>query len=274
MPAHGRQCVIRCKRNGYAIPRLRVWHTSCKLVSLHGLHPGRAVWRSSCDRAGRNAMPTREEIKKDIVDELFWDGRVNAADILVEFKDGTVVLEGAVPNYRAKQAAEADARAIPGVHEIENRIQVRYPEKENVPGDVEIAGNIRSVLLWDPHLDANQMMVSVDNGEARLSGSVDAYWKKKRAEEIAFDVIGITAVHNELSVVPTHDIADQTIADDIMSALSRTGEVAPEAIRLGVSRGIVTLSGSVGTWGGFLRAQEVASVTPGVVDVVNRLNIQ
>ena len=35
---------------------------------------------------------SKEEIKKNIVDQLFWDARVDASSITVEFTDGTVKL--------------------------------------------------------------------------------------------------------------------------------------------------------------------------------------
>ena len=61
-------------------------------------------------------MPrTKEEVKQDIVEHLAWDARVNAAEVDVEVRDGTVTLRGTVPSHRARTAAVEDAERIRGV---------------------------------------------------------------------------------------------------------------------------------------------------------------
>ena len=41
--------------------------------------------------------PTDEDIKKDVVDELDWDSRIDASDIFVEVENGEVLLSGTAP---------------------------------------------------------------------------------------------------------------------------------------------------------------------------------
>ena len=40
------------------------------------------------------------------------------------FQDGTLVLQGQVPTYYLKQIAQTAVAAIPGVEQVDNRIQV------------------------------------------------------------------------------------------------------------------------------------------------------
>ena len=54
-----------------------------------------------------------EQIKKAVVDMLYWDSRVDASDIHVEVTDGEVTLRGTVPSYATKEAALFDAWKIP-----------------------------------------------------------------------------------------------------------------------------------------------------------------
>lgn len=39
-----------------------------------------------------------EEIKRDLVDELYWDYRVDASNVKAEVSDGKVRLTGTVPS--------------------------------------------------------------------------------------------------------------------------------------------------------------------------------
>jgi hyperosmotically inducible protein len=52
---------------------------------------------------------TEEQIKRDVVDQLYWDNRVDASDVTVEVSNGTVTLRGTVPTYFASTAALNDA---------------------------------------------------------------------------------------------------------------------------------------------------------------------
>lgn len=53
------------------------------------------------------------------------DPRVRGADIQLEMIGGTMILNGSVPNRTAIKAAEADARGVPGVLGVVNRLQVK-----------------------------------------------------------------------------------------------------------------------------------------------------
>lgn len=216
---------------------------------------------------------TKEETKKRIVNQLFWDSRVDASEITVDFADGRVVLSGIVPSYIVRRAAESDAYIVEGVNRVENKIQVRYPTAAPQPSDSEIRANILNILSWDASIDAGDISVEVDNGVATLLGSVDTYWKKQRAEEQAIDIGGVTRVVNELTVVPTKRLMDQAIADDIVAALDRNALIDTEAVDVKVENGVVTLSGTVPNWNALQGAEEAATFTSGVVDIINNLII-
>ena len=94
--------------------------------------------------------PTSDEIKKqEIVDQLVWNNSVDANDVRVEVINGMVTLEGTVPSYAAKMAAEREAYLVSGVTSVENLIEVELPAEVPPPGDVEIARNVESKLLWN-----------------------------------------------------------------------------------------------------------------------------
>lgn len=54
--------------------------------------------------------------------------------------------------------------------------------------------------LEDADFDPSDVTVSVENGEVRLSGSIDSRWAKRYAEDIAYQIRGVSDVYNELRV--------------------------------------------------------------------------
>src|SRR6056297_3105472 len=98
-------------------------------------------------------MPrVQEEIKQDVVDQLAWDERVNAAEVDVEVHDSTVRLKGEVPNYWSKTAAVDDARTVLGVARVEDQLMVRWPPVYT-PTDEELWENVERILRWNPNID-------------------------------------------------------------------------------------------------------------------------
>ena len=217
------------------------------------------------------ATRTNQEVKKDIVDQLYWDDRVDVSNIKVEVSDGEVVLTGTVPDFTAYQAAEDDAWAISGVRMVENDLTIKYPPGVKVPTDIEIKSNIESVLLWQPNIDSTDINITAENGWVILRGSVDAFWKKVRAEELALGLNGVLGVTDELAVVPTEKYTDKTIAEDIESAMERNFNIVVDLIDVEVENGKVTLTGSVTSLPAFRAAQNIAENTPGVLMVDNEL---
>jgi osmotically-inducible protein OsmY len=218
-------------------------------------------------------IPT-PRIKQNVEDQLYWDSRIDESNVTVEVTDRKVTLIGSVPTYTAKQAAETDAWVVPGVVSVKNQIAVKYPSAVSVPTDDEIGANIKNVFIWNPVIDETDINVNVTAGIVTLKGTVDSFWKKKRAEELALDMRGVLDVTNELSVVPTKGFVDESIAKDIISALERNVNVNVDNIDVEVKEGIVTLTGTVPNWYGFLAAHDAALYTPGVVDVENYLTVK
>lgn len=214
-----------------------------------------------------------EEIKKHIVDELYWDTRVDASKVLVKVENGRVTLTGTVPSYPARVRAGEDAYRIQDVAWVDNRIIVQHPPVAPVPGNTDIERSIENLLSADPDMDLTDIRVSVQNGNVILKGSVDEYWKKWEAERIARRARGVRDITNELTVVPTLGIADRAIADDVRAAIERNRNVNIEDIDIEVEDRVVRLSGSVPNREARQAVVEAAEFTTGVVDVIDNLTI-
>ncbi|HLV32564.1 MAG TPA: BON domain-containing protein [Chitinispirillaceae bacterium] len=216
---------------------------------------------------------SNEETKRRILEHLKWDNRIDETKIQVRIDDETVYLDGTAPTWMSKQAAQNDAMEIAGVKKVINNIKILYPDNLNTVDDTELRESLRNVFSWDQGLSTDNIVITVENGTAVLEGAVDAYWKKTRAEELAFDIGGIVTVNNLLTVVPTKDILDEMIAQDIVNALNRNFSINAETIDVKAANGRVVLSGIVLDWNTYKKVFEIAKNTTGVKEVVNDLII-
>jgi osmotically-inducible protein OsmY len=218
--------------------------------------------------------PSSEEIKKNVVDQLFWDSRVDASDILVEVSDGSVTLLGHVPSHVSRHAAEADAWTVPGVTWVDNQISVLYPASYSLPTDHQIKNYIQGVLAVNREVGGAGVDVEVRGGVATIQGTVDTYWKKTMIERMARDVVGVVDVESKLTIVPSGSIRDQAIAEGIAAAMERNTLIDSGNVDIKVTDGHVTLTGTVSHWRSMLAAEETAGCAAGVRKVDNLLTLR
>ncbi|MFP4348434.1 MAG: BON domain-containing protein [Thermodesulfobacteriota bacterium] len=214
-----------------------------------------------------------ERIKKDIVDELFWDGRIDASDITVRVDGGIVTLSGEVPAFEDISAARDAAWSILGVVDVIDNLVVNFPTPPGPPTDDELEEMANNTLEWNTLIDASKVKASAAGGLVTLEGTVDAHWKKSYAESLISGMQGIINVENRLAVAPTESFTDEAIADDLVSAMTRDVMVDQDKITVEVKDNTVTLTGSVPSWTMAMEAEKDASRTPGVVEVHNELGI-
>lgn len=111
--------------------------------------------------------------------------------------------------------------------------------------DQEIQADVLAELRWDSSVQANEIGVSVKDGVVTLSGEVDTYLKKWRAEEAAHRVNGVIAVANDITVRTIGDRTDSDIAAAAVNALKWNASVPADKIQVTVDKGWVTLKGDV-----------------------------
>lgn len=219
-------------------------------------------------------MRTEESIKKSVVDQLYWDDRVDASDVNIDVDESEVTLKGTVPDFTAKQAAVVDAWVVSGVTRVNNELSIKPSTSIEVPKDDDIEEWVDNSFFWDTNINSTNVDVDVDNGFVTLEGSVDAYWKKLRAENIASDTTGVLGVTNKITVVPTQSFIDKEIAEDIVNAIERRYDVSPDDIDVRVKNGTVTLNGTVPSWRAYSAIAVIAQNTAGVLEVENNIIIE
>jgi osmotically-inducible protein OsmY len=214
-----------------------------------------------------------EEIKKRIVDDLYWDSSIDASKVQVIVDKGKVTLSGTVSSYSARNRATDAAYRIGDVTWVENRLAVKYPPAVPVPTDDELQKMVLNYIAADPDMDRTDVRVSVKKGVVTLDGSVDEYWKRGEAERIVCRARGVCDIIDKLTVVPTQSISDKAIAAEVRAAIERNLHGATECMTIEVMNGVVTLSGSVPSWHSRSAAIYAAEFTRGVLDVIDDLEV-
>jgi osmotically-inducible protein OsmY len=213
-------------------------------------------------------------IKRNVVDQLFWDSRVDASDIQVKVNNNLVELDGKVPTGRAKWAAEEDARLVSGVVSVVNFLKVEDPKARALPTDEQICSSIEQLILWDSDFDESKIDVEVASGLVTLEGVVDAFWKSIVLKAMAQAITGVWEVSDKLVVVPTGDVVDEEIAKDVDAALERNAMVDRDDVSVKVVDGVVVLSGEVPNASAENAAFNSALYTFGIRSVQNELKVR
>jgi osmotically-inducible protein OsmY len=213
-----------------------------------------------------------QEIRADVSSHLFWDSRIDDSDISVDVSDGTVILSGSVPSFPDRWEAEDDAWSIPGVRTVDNRLKVS-PVMSPALEDDQVRARVEKVLAWSPAIGASRVRVSVQGGVVTIEGTMDSYWQKARARDLAAGVSGVVDVADGLSVSPPHEISDEDIRNDILGTLARNTLVDTSRVNVEVGGGIVTLTGAVDDYNAYRTVYQIANYTTGVIDVRNDLVI-
>lgn len=113
--------------------------------------------------------------------------------------------------------------------------------------DTDLRQDIVDELEYEPSIDAANIGVAVDGGTVTLSGHVQTYAEKRKAETIVKRVAGVRAIAEEIEVRPVgaHVTADDEIAKRAVETFRWHSSVPHDAIQVKVEHGLVTLTGKV-----------------------------
>jgi osmotically-inducible protein OsmY len=142
--------------------------------------------------------------------------------------------------------------------------------------DEQIQREVLAELAWEPRIRPNEIGVVVKDGVVALTGWVDSYTKRWAAEEAAHRVRGVKAVANEIEVrLPgTAERTDADIAAAAIQALRSDVFVPADRVEITVSKGFVTLRGTVDWQFQKEDAEKVIRRLPGVKGVLNSLTVK
>lgn len=134
---------------------------------------------------------------------LIANSETPARDINVDTMGGAVTLFGSVPTAQAKTAAEAEVKKVDGVKSVENHLQVVPPSVASATAqkDDQIQNAIQERI--GKREGMGDVAVAVENGVARLTGSVKNQSDRLTAITVARTTEGVKSVVADLAVKPS-----------------------------------------------------------------------
>lgn len=218
-------------------------------------------------------MSDDRQLKSRIEAALTRDTRVNVPqstlDIVVQ--GGYVTLSGTVPTVAAKRLCHRLAAAVEGVKAVEDRTRVETGE---TMGDLELLDHLRRSLVEERNIEENQIVLEAEEeGGVLLRGEVHSLVQRRLAEVLAWWVPGVRNVTNLIVVDPPEEDNDEELRDNLQVIFAKDFLVDPARFKVLVHDGIVTLRGQVPAEEEKRAAEKDCWYTPGVVDVVNELEV-
>jgi osmotically-inducible protein OsmY len=134
---------------------------------------------------------------------------------------------------------------------------------------------VRSALRHEPFIDVERIVITVQNGVAKLAGEVDTRTQKLTARYKAQCVGGVSEVVDELDVRTPHRV-EQRVEDvqtGVMNALFWDAAVPTERISARCEKGWVTLTGEVERPYQKSCAEADARKIRGVIGVTNEIKV-
>jgi len=269
-----------------------------KSVNAEGLQI--EPWAKS-DGQRSETEPSRddEQILQAVRDSLMSDPRVHAFNPNVTVTDAIVTLAGMVDNLKALRAAGQDAMNTTGVWRVMNLLKVR--QAKPMADDV-LSKNVSSALSLNPVVDRYEIGADAKSGIVTLTGTVNTFFEKAEAEDIAsrangvVDVKNLVSVSNPLAVHYDTDpsslgghqhfqlnrfttgsmlpyLGDREVKYDLENAYYWSPWVTRGDITVEVVNGLVTLSGEADSWFAYHQATELAYQS-GANQVFNKLTVR
>ncbi|MES2267540.1 MAG: BON domain-containing protein [Bacteroidota bacterium] len=111
----------------------------------------------------------------------------------------------------------------------------------------DLAKDVQDAINWEPLLKHTKIGIVALNGVITLTGNVDGYLKKSKAEDAAKGVTGVKAVVEEIEVVFKNpgEKTDNDIALEVIDAIKSNGQIPHDRIKVKVENGWVTLAGNL-----------------------------
>lgn len=147
-------------------------------------------------------LPTAHElsdkqIAQHIRDAFAQDRALYRRDFDAQAVDGVVTISGHTDNLEEKRLAGVLAWWVPGVADVDNRIEV---SPEQIGNDGDLVDSIRQVFDKDVLVDPDRVGVMVQGGTVTLVGTVRSDEERMAAEHDCYYVWGVERVENQLNV--------------------------------------------------------------------------
>lgn len=156
------------------------------------------VWRvKNYLRVRPSVRPGDEAVAQKVEEAFSRDPYLSPREIAISVRNGKVYLYGTVESSFERDHAYEVTSNVKGVAEIKNNLKAY--ETWRWKTDWEIKEDIEDELFWSPFVDSNEVYVSVKDGIATLTGTVESWMERGAAADNAYQG-GAKEVHNYLKV--------------------------------------------------------------------------
>lgn len=172
------------------------------------------VWRVSNYLTVRtDAQLSDAEVESRVNAAIARDPYLDRSEITTSVWGGDAYLYGTVDSSFDRRWADDVVASVDGVEAVHNQLTA-IPTADTtdwrdpyLPGtrpylrkdDFEMAEDVRAQLWWSPFVDTDEIAVNVDEGEVRLTGTVDTLHERRMAGVNAYQG-GAVSVDNDLKV--------------------------------------------------------------------------
>lgn len=146
-----------------------------------------------------SSAATDVEISHAVRTALKWDVRVPDRRIESTVEHGTVTLAGEVDFEPQRQDAERAVCNLAGVRRLVNKIRLKPPQ---IVSSHDVKASIEAALSRRLARELSHIQVEVEDGHARLSGSVPSWAERRAAVGAAAATRGVHTVEDRLRVEP------------------------------------------------------------------------
>ena len=140
--------------------------------------------------------------------------------------------------------------------------------------DKELRRDVERELEWEPSIDERRIGVAVADGVVTLTGEVNSYAEKWKAERTVERVAGVRAIANELEVHLSGQRNDTDLAESAFHALKWNVMVPSDQVKVEVEKGWVTLIGTVNYDYQRRAAERAVRNLPGVRGISNLIVVR
>lgn len=225
---------------------------------------------------------TDRTLDAEVARTLGSDPWLDDAHVAVEAENGVVKLTGWVGNAAERARAEQDARtASPnGVDLSALRIDtwtddgtLRTEPPAGLP-DRDVTQALADAYVLDPRVHPFVPGIDVRNDVVVLTGIAPNCAAAAAAVADARNVPGVLDVRDDLQTRAALGEGDRIVRTDIETAIDRDPKLASMRLTVDVADGRVILRGTVDSEQDRLHAVTVASTTPGVRMVLDRIAVE
>jgi osmotically-inducible protein OsmY len=142
------------------------------------------------------------EIAEEIIKAAKWNRDIPKDKIKAKVENGWVTLDGEVEYNYQREAVEDLVKNHSGITGVTNNITISETDDQ-----VEEKA-VKKALRRNWFIDDSNIIVLVSDHDVTLSGSVESWYDRRRAERIAWNAPGVWRVFNELVIDYDYELAD------------------------------------------------------------------